>query len=299
MDHQLVATEFLECINSLLSGGEVPGLYAPEELDPLLSPLNDEMRAEGVHNSLYAFFVARVQRNLHVALSMDPTNDSFLLRCESNPAIYTRCAILWDGGWSDNGMREVSRSVLADLLNEVRHPALPTAFPLPFFKMPFLGLPPPFLDLPLPFHCLSLTFHCGKHVRPAVPFLELLTAFTPQPIAQFPVCLPLRVGCATGLTLTGDPPPRWDLFRPSDWVPTLGARTSATASISFRYRNHHHSACAASILPGRLKSFGQCPLLESVEWKARERGEEQRSGAAHAPPPPPPPPARSTTRRAW
>ena len=36
-DHQLLSSEFLELLNSLISAGEVPGLYTPEELEPLLS----------------------------------------------------------------------------------------------------------------------------------------------------------------------------------------------------------------------------------------------------------------------
>jgi dynein heavy chain 2 len=31
-DHQLINPAFLELVNSLLSGGEVPGLFTPEEL---------------------------------------------------------------------------------------------------------------------------------------------------------------------------------------------------------------------------------------------------------------------------
>ena len=36
-DHQLVQNSFLEYLNSLISAGEVPGLYTPEELEPLLA----------------------------------------------------------------------------------------------------------------------------------------------------------------------------------------------------------------------------------------------------------------------
>jgi len=39
----LIQDEFLEYLNSLISAGEVPGLYAPEELEPLLAQLKDEM----------------------------------------------------------------------------------------------------------------------------------------------------------------------------------------------------------------------------------------------------------------
>lgn len=36
-DHQLLKDEYLELLNSLISAGEIPGLYTPEELEPLLA----------------------------------------------------------------------------------------------------------------------------------------------------------------------------------------------------------------------------------------------------------------------
>lgn len=46
-DHNLVHPEFIEMVNALLAAGEVPGLYAPEELPALLAPLQEECGAEG------------------------------------------------------------------------------------------------------------------------------------------------------------------------------------------------------------------------------------------------------------
>jgi dynein heavy chain 2 len=44
----LVASEaILECVNSLLASGEVPGLYTHEELEPLLAPLKEHMGDAG------------------------------------------------------------------------------------------------------------------------------------------------------------------------------------------------------------------------------------------------------------
>ena len=90
-DHNLrVDPDFLDMINSLLSSGEVPGLYSPEELEPLLATLRERASGEGVSN-LFTYFAKSVRKNLHVILIMDSRSDSFLRDCESNPAIYKQC----------------------------------------------------------------------------------------------------------------------------------------------------------------------------------------------------------------
>lgn len=63
-DHQFMETQFLEMINSLLSSGEVPGLYTPEELEPLLSPLRDMASEAGFRGTLVNFFASRRSRRL-------------------------------------------------------------------------------------------------------------------------------------------------------------------------------------------------------------------------------------------
>lgn len=58
-DHQFMENTFLELINSLLSAGEIPGLYAPEELDPLLAPLRDRASEVGFRGTLVQYFASR------------------------------------------------------------------------------------------------------------------------------------------------------------------------------------------------------------------------------------------------
>jgi len=43
-DHQILQDEFLEYLNSLISAGEVPGLYTPQELEPIYTSLKDDMQ---------------------------------------------------------------------------------------------------------------------------------------------------------------------------------------------------------------------------------------------------------------
>ena len=70
-DYQLLTPEFLQLVNSLISSGEIPGLFSPEELEPLLQQLSDEMRNQYEYRTLFEFFVSRVKRYLSVVVSLD------------------------------------------------------------------------------------------------------------------------------------------------------------------------------------------------------------------------------------
>jgi dynein heavy chain 2 len=107
-DFQITQEAILEMINSLLSSGEVPGMYTHEELEPMLSPLKEIMRENGSNfRTPYDFFVSRVKQYLHVVLSMDPLHPSFLYRCESNPALYAQCSVIWIGEYRESSLRMI------------------------------------------------------------------------------------------------------------------------------------------------------------------------------------------------
>uniref|UniRef100_A0A3Q3WZD5 Cytoplasmic dynein 2 heavy chain 1 n=1 Tax=Mola mola TaxID=94237 RepID=A0A3Q3WZD5_MOLML len=112
-DYQFVHPAFLEMVNSLLSSGEVPGLYTPEELEPLLSPLKDAASQDGFTGPLYNYFSYRIQQNLHIILIMDCSNSTFTINCESNPAFYRRCSVQWMEGWSESSMKKIPELLLA------------------------------------------------------------------------------------------------------------------------------------------------------------------------------------------
>ncbi|KAK2517344.1 Dync2h1 [Columba guinea] len=111
-DYQFVHSTFLEMINSLLSSGEVPGLYKIEELEALLSPLKDQASQDGFTGPIFNYFTYRIQQNLHIVLIMDPTNLNFTINCESNPALYKKCQVLWMETWSESSMKKAGVSKL-------------------------------------------------------------------------------------------------------------------------------------------------------------------------------------------
>jgi len=111
-DYQLVDPTFLELVNSLLSSGEVPGLYTLEELEPMLAPLRDSMSQEGFRGTLAAYFSTRVKANLHIVLVMDSSSTNFMVHCESTPALYTHCSFQSMEGWSKQSMLRIPQMFL-------------------------------------------------------------------------------------------------------------------------------------------------------------------------------------------
>jgi len=120
-DYQFVHPAFLEMINSLLSSGEVPGLYTLEELEPLLLPLKDEASQDGFFGPVFNYFTYRIQQNLHIVLIMDSTNLNFIINCESNPALHKKCQVLWMEGWSDSSMRKIPEMLFSETGGEEKY----------------------------------------------------------------------------------------------------------------------------------------------------------------------------------
>ncbi|KAI8844037.1 dynein heavy chain and region D6 of dynein motor-domain-containing protein [Chytriomyces cf. hyalinus JEL632] len=110
-DYQLIEPTFLEYVNGLLSGCEIPGLYSQDEMDALTSNLKSSHSEDGFNGSLFEYFVHRVRRNLHIVLIMDSAHPQFVTNCESNPALYTRCQIQWMDAWTSDSTKIVCENV--------------------------------------------------------------------------------------------------------------------------------------------------------------------------------------------
>ena len=97
-DYQFVDPTFLELINSLLSAGEVPGLYSPEELEPLLSPLRDMASEAGFRGTLINFFASsRSLRFLFVLLMLleKPTRTNCRIFFKKNNSLVYYCSMIY------------------------------------------------------------------------------------------------------------------------------------------------------------------------------------------------------------
>ena len=112
-DHNLISDQFLDMVNSLLSSGEVPGLYSNEEMEPLLTVLRQNASNEGFSGNLIAYFAQAVKKNLHVILITDVTHPNFVQNCESNPALYKECQVQWMETWTEKTMIKLPKLILS------------------------------------------------------------------------------------------------------------------------------------------------------------------------------------------
>eukprot|EP00913_Durusdinium_trenchii_P020219 g18996.t1 len=73
-DTQIVKESFLEDINNILNTGEVPNLFAPDELEGVMGLMRPLAKAAGkpeTRDAIWQYFVQVIRENLHIASSPD------------------------------------------------------------------------------------------------------------------------------------------------------------------------------------------------------------------------------------
>eukprot|EP01113_Clastostelium_recurvatum_P011812 TRINITY_DN1605_c0_g1_i1.p1 TRINITY_DN1605_c0_g1~~TRINITY_DN1605_c0_g1_i1.p1 ORF type:complete len:4689 (+),score=1530.43 TRINITY_DN1605_c0_g1_i1:285-14351(+) len=139
-ESNVLESSFLERMNTLLAGGEVPGLFEGEEYTSLMHSVKETVQKNGLlidsEEELYKWFTGQVRRNLHVVFTMNPASPEFHNRAATSPALFNRCVLDWFGEWSAEALFQVGGEFTknVDLENpQYIAPAFfpPTAFPLP------------------------------------------------------------------------------------------------------------------------------------------------------------------------
>lgn len=97
-DTQIVRETFLENINNVLNTGEVPNLFAPDEMSQVVDSVRPLAKAAGKPESkdaIWQYFVQLVRESLHIVLAFSPVGEGFRARCRQFPSIINCCAIDW------------------------------------------------------------------------------------------------------------------------------------------------------------------------------------------------------------
>lgn len=106
-DFQMLQETFLQYLNSILSSGNIPGLFTPQEFDQFSGNLRNSALQDGYDGSLHSYFAYKVKQNLRLAIIMDLTNPEFGSRIASNPSLYKHCTVIWKDSWPRNMLLQV------------------------------------------------------------------------------------------------------------------------------------------------------------------------------------------------
>jgi dynein heavy chain len=117
-DGQISNDKFLVYINDLLSSGWIPELFAKDELDEKIGKIRNEAKSAGyqdVPDELFAFFLDKVRKNLHLALCFSPVGDAFRFRARMFPGIINCTSIDWFHEWPLDALLDVSSRFLSEV----------------------------------------------------------------------------------------------------------------------------------------------------------------------------------------
>ena len=123
-DTQVIETGFLEDINGMLTSGEVAGLYAPDEKAQVTDCCRDEVGAAGLpttNDNLWAAFVERVRKALHIVVCCSPVGESFRNYVRMFPALVSCTTIDWFSDWPADALKEVATKFLEEVQIEAAH----------------------------------------------------------------------------------------------------------------------------------------------------------------------------------
>lgn len=110
---------FLELINSILTTGEVPGLFSKEEYmsmsaDMRSAFLRERPGLEETSENMKQFFIDTVRDNLHLVLCMSPLNPKFATRARKFPGLVSGPTIDWFLPWPKEALVSVSQGLIKD-----------------------------------------------------------------------------------------------------------------------------------------------------------------------------------------
>lgn len=115
-ESNFIDSSFVEKTNTLLANGEIPGLFDGDELNLLLSQVNDLAQQNGkileTSDDLYRYFTNNVVYNLHIVFTMNCSFDGLKNKAFASPALFNRCVINWFGDWSNDALYHVGNEIL-------------------------------------------------------------------------------------------------------------------------------------------------------------------------------------------
>ena len=114
-DVQIINERMVEDINNILNAGDVPNLYAPEDLETISQACRAECQKRKIPPTklnIFSQYIIRVRRNIHLCVAMSPLGEAFRNRLRNFPALVNCCTIDWFTNWPAEALQSVGLSIL-------------------------------------------------------------------------------------------------------------------------------------------------------------------------------------------
>jgi dynein heavy chain len=116
VDTQIVDEQQVEDINNILNTGDLPNLYAADELDSIMSACRVECQKKRIQQTkinIFAQYLLRVRKNTHMVICMSPLGDDFRSRMNMFPSLINCCTIDYFHPWPEDALRSVAKQLLS------------------------------------------------------------------------------------------------------------------------------------------------------------------------------------------
>ena len=139
-DSQITNERFLIYINDLLSSGDIPDLFATDEVDAIVSALASKVKVAGLipdRANCWSYFLNEIRKNLHVCLCFSPVGDNFRNRSRKFPALVNCTVIDVFQPWPREALYSVGQRFLnkVDLGNSKARNVVENFLPFSFDEM--------------------------------------------------------------------------------------------------------------------------------------------------------------------
>jgi dynein heavy chain len=117
-DEHIIDELFLEDVNCILNGGEVPNFFDGDETEKIvteMTPVIKKLNLSFARDVILKIFINQVRDNLHIILALSPIGNKFRTRCQMFPSLVNCCTIDWFDIWNDTALLDVVNSQLSDI----------------------------------------------------------------------------------------------------------------------------------------------------------------------------------------
>jgi dynein heavy chain len=117
VDTQIVDEQQVEDINNILNTGDLPNLYAGDELDQIMQACRVDCQKKRIPQTkinIYSQYLLRVRRNTHMVICMSPLGEDFRRRMNMFPSLINCCTIDYFHPWPEDALRSVAQQLLTN-----------------------------------------------------------------------------------------------------------------------------------------------------------------------------------------